>query len=126
MPRKIFKSPEITGMLDRLKMTNNNAMGLFSSMIKASISTSGDQVDLNEFTCSTSTIRRNRKKNRSALYPLVLDEFKENKPPPLNLHWDGKQIANYLTEKEEYEATLVSGAPAYIEGRRLSVSKIKN
>ena len=55
-----------------------------------------------------------------------MDEFKDNKPSHLNLHWDGKQISNYLGEKEEYEAILVSGTPGYIEGKLLSVSKMKD
>ena len=70
-------------MLDRLKMSNNNAMGLFSSMIKASNSMNGEQVDLNDFTCSTNTIRRSRNNNRSVLYQLAMDEFSDNKPPPI-------------------------------------------
>lgn len=35
VPRRIFQSPEVTGMLDRLKMSNNNAMRMFFRMIKA-------------------------------------------------------------------------------------------
>ena len=107
-------------------MSNNNVMGIFSSMLKASTSTSGEQVDLNEFSCSTSTIWRDRNNNRRILFQMAMDEFRDNKPPHLNLHWDGKQITNYLGEKDEYEAILVSGSPSYIEGKLLSVSKMKD
>ena len=93
IPRDIMKSPEVSGMLDRLKMTNNSAMGIFSSLMKGS-TMEGKQVDLNEFTCSTSTLRRSRNNNRSILFELAKEEFSENKPTNLNLHWDGKQISN--------------------------------
>ena len=125
MSRNILKSPEVTGMMDRLKMTNNSAVGIFSAMIRAS-TINGLQADLNEFSCSTSTMRRDRNNNRSFLFQLSMDEFKENKPQYLNLHWDGKQVSNMLGEKDEYEAILVSGAPEYIEGKLLSVSKMKD
>ena len=85
MPRNILKSPEVTGMLDRLKMTSNSAMGIFSTMIKAS-TINGKQPDLNEFTCSTSTLRRTRNNNRSVLFQLSMDEFTDNKHANLNLH----------------------------------------
>ena len=125
IPRDIMKSPEVSGMLDRLKMTNNSAMGIFSSLMKGS-TMEGKQVDLNEFTCSTSTLRRSRNNNRSILFELAKEEFSENKPTNLNLHWDGKQISNFMGEKDEYEAILVSGAPKYMEGKLLSVSKMKD
>ena len=125
VPRNIFASPEVTGMLDRIKMTNNSAMGFFSTMMKAS-TVRGEQADLNEFTCSTSTIRRTRNKNRSVLYQLAMEEFTDNKPKDLNLHWDGKQMRSFLGDLEDYEAILVSGAPGYIEGKLLSVSKMKD
>ena len=125
MPRNILKSPEVTGMLDRLKMTSNSAMGIFSAVIKAS-TINGQQADLNEFTCSTSTLRRTRNDNRGVLFQMSMDEFSDNKPKNLNLHWDGSQVSNMLGEKDEYEAILVSGAPAYIEGKLLAVSKMKD
>ena len=125
MLRNILKSPEVTGMLDRLIMTSNSAMGIFSAVIKAS-TINGQQADLNEFTCSTSTLRRTRNDNRGVLFQMSMDEFSDNKPKNLNLHWDGSQVSNMLGEKDEYEAILVSGAPAYIEGKLLAVSKMKD
>ena len=59
MPRNILKSPEVTAMFDRLKMTSNSAMGIFSTVIKAS-TTNGKRANLNEFSCCTSTLRRTR------------------------------------------------------------------
>ena len=112
-------------MLDRLKVTNRAAMGMFSSLFKTA-SIDGKKASLDEFTCSTSSIYRERNKNRSVLFQLALDEFEEKKPDHLNLHWDGKQISNIIGEKEDYEAILVSGAPSFIEGKLLSVSKMKD
>ena len=72
------------------------------------------------------TITRSRNKNRGVLYQLAQDEFKENMPKHCNIHWDGKQLTSCLGEVQECEAIIVSGSPAYIEGKLLSVAKLKS
>ena len=63
LSHNVFKEPEVTAMLDRTKTTDNEAMGLVSAVLKTG-KINGEQVDLNEFTMSSSTIHKVREKNR--------------------------------------------------------------
>ena len=123
LPRNPWKHPETTAMMDRLKLTPAQAMGFFSSIVKTG-TVNNNQVDLDEFTCSTNTIKRSRNKNRGVLMQLAVEEFQENKPKHCNLHWDGKQLTSCLGDVCECEAIMVSGSPSYIEGKMLSVAKL--
>ena len=56
----------------------------------------------------------------------TIEGFKQNKPRNAALHWDGKLIPDVTGEPQENEAILVSGAPNYLEGKILGVTKLKN
>ena len=53
-----------------------------------------------------------------------MQEFQGNKPKYPALHWDGAMIKDVTGSLQENEASLVSGAPNYIEGKLLSVIKL--
>lgn len=125
LPRNPWNNVETTAMMDRLKMTPAMSMGFFSSIMKTG-TINNNQADLNEFVCSPSTIVRSRNKNRSVLFQIALDEFKENKPEHCNLHYDGKQLTSCLGEVNDFEAILVSGSPSFKEGKLLAVSKLSS
>ena len=54
----------------------------------------------------------------------VMEEFQRNMPERSALHWDGKLIKDATGFLQENEAILVSGAPHYLEGKILCVSKL--
>ena len=123
LPRNPWNNPETTRMMDRLKLTTNQSMGFFCNIMKTG-TIDGKEVDLDEFSCSYTTIWTSRNRNRGILFQLAQEEFQENKPKHSNLHWDGKKIVSFLGDEMECEAILVSGSPHYCEGKLLSVSKL--
>ena len=56
----------------------------------------------------------------------VMLEFQDKKPKFAALHWDGKLMKDVTGTLQEQESILVSGAPHYIEGKLLSVSKLED
>ena len=125
MPKNPFSSPHVTSTMDRLKVSSRTAAGMFAAFMKTG-SSDGQPVDLNDFNMSRSTVESTRKKNRGVLVEMVRDEFEEKKPKYLNIHWDGKLVPNVMGKKEEREAIFVSGAPHYLEGKLLDVSKLES
>ena len=85
LPRNPWENPQTTQMMDRLKLTPNQSLGFFTSIVKTG-TVDGKEVDLNEFTCSRSTVSRNRNKKRKKLLQLAIDEFQESKPKHCNIH----------------------------------------
>ena len=54
----------------------------------------------------------------------AIEEFKLNKPKLAALHWDGAMFKDITGILQEHESILVSGAPHYMEGKILSVTKV--
>ena len=125
LPRKIV-TPNVTAMLDRTQTSNREGMGLISAILKEGKTVDGKPVELSEFALSFNTIKRKRESNREVAKEQIIQEFNDNKPKNVALHWDGKLITNYSDEKCEFEAIVASGAPNYQEGKLLSVSKVKD
>ena len=53
-----------------------------------------------------------------------MEDFNLNKPRYAALHWDGAMFKDVTGTLQEHESILVSGAPHYIEGKILSVTKL--
>ena len=56
----------------------------------------------------------------------AITEFEQKKPDKAALHWDGKLMKDVTGTLQEQESILVSGAPHFIEGKLLSVSKLED
>ena len=95
LPKNPWKNPEVTAMLDRTKITSNQAVGFFSSLMKTG-KVEGKEIDLNNFTLSQSSIERTRNINREKLVDIAKKEFGERKPKHGALHWDGKMMKTVL------------------------------
>ena len=116
MPRKVLASSAVSTMADRLKMSYSATAGIASAILKAGGANLGD------FAVSASTSNRSRKKERAAISKDVKKEFQSKKPVHVTLHWDGKLLENDSTgTKEERQAVLISGTPAYTEGKLLGI-----
>ena len=120
IPRKLFKNPGIVSMIDRTQMSSRNAVGIASALLKAG------GADLTEFSISPRQVHRQRDTARSVLSEMAMTEFKANEPEHLVLHWDSKLIDDAHGTKLERLSVLVSGAPAYIEGKLLGVPSLVN
>ena len=118
LPRNIMASPQVSAALDRTNTTPAQAMHLFSAVLK-SAKKDGESLDLNEVTLSKSTIRRGRQKAREEICRQQYQEFQDNMPEFLAVHWDGKMMKDLSQELREMEAILVSGNPGYNEGKLL-------
>ena len=123
LPRDIMNNNEVCTMLDRTATTTRNAVGIVSSILKSG-KVDGQALDLNEFTLSRTSLDRKRVSIRSVLMEKSMQEFQDNKPKYPALHWDGAMIKDVTGSLQENEASLVSGAPNYIEGKLLSVIKL--
>ena len=55
LPRNPWADPEVTSMLDRNKITDRQAVGIFSALVKSGNS-EGKEVDLDDFTLSQSSV----------------------------------------------------------------------
>lgn len=92
--RKIdFFTLDIISTLDRTQITGRQAMYLISAFMK------GLGLNIDDFNISYSTIRRHRIKFRKEIF----EELKENANLPENItvHWDGKQLPDTKTTKDE-------------------------
>ena len=95
LPRNPWRDPEVTAMLDRTKITSNQAVGFFSSIVRSG-KIERESMDLDEFTLSQASVHRIRDKNRGVLAELARKEFEEQKPKHACLHWDGKMMDTCL------------------------------
>lgn len=111
-------SPQVSAALDRTNTTPGQAMHIISAVLK-SAKKDGESLDLNEVTLSKSTIRRGRQKAREEISKQQVQEFQDNMPEFLAVHWDGKMMKDLSQELKEMEAILVSGDPGYNEGKLL-------
>ena len=118
VPRNIFSDPNVTAMLDRTKCTNRVTTGVVSSVLKAA------GADLNDFSISKDTIKRQRNKKREAIAKDVKIEFEAKKQRFACLHWDGKLIDSVTGSKDEKLAVLISGAPNFVEGKFLGIPSL--
>ena len=123
LPRDIMNSSEVCAMLDRTATTSRKAVGIVSSILKSG-KIDGQAADLSKFTLSRPSLERKRVNNRTVLMEQSMQEFQENKPKYPALHWDGALMQDVTGTLQENESILVSGAPHYIEGKLLSVSKL--
>ena len=123
LPRDILNSPDVVSMLDRTGTSSRKAVGVVSSILKTA-KIDGQQVDLSEFSLSRPGLERKRIHNRSVLKEQEMEEFAKNKPACAAVHFDGKLIQDLTGTLQENLAILVSGAPHYLEGKILSVSKL--
>ena len=123
LPKAPFNDPFVVATLDRLKVTSNQAMGLFGALVKTSM-VEGERGDLNKFVVSSSTLERQRKANREVAANLVKEHFQKTKPLHSALHWDSKFLTDSLGQGWEAEAILVSGAPNWEEGKLLDVAEL--
>ena len=53
-----------------------------------------------------------------------MEQVKQKKPKLAALHWDGAMFMDITGILQEHESILVSGAPHYMEGKILSVTKL--
>ena len=110
-------SLDVTSALDRTNITNRTAMQIFSSVLKTA-KKDGKQVDLNEFVLSTDTIGRRRQENRETISETAKQDFLDNMPERMSLHWDGKMLEDLCGDLKEMEAIIVCGEN-YPEGKLL-------
>ena len=125
LPKDIMNNPGVCAMLDRTGTSIREAVGVVSSILKSGVS-GGKQVDLNQFSLSTSSLFRKRNHNRSVLMEQEMMDFKNKKPVYAALHWDGKLMKDVTGKLQEHESVLVSGSPHYLEGKILCVCKLLN
>ena len=117
LPRDPMASLDITSALDRTNIPNRMAMQIVSSVLKTA-KKDGQQVDLNEFVLSRDTIGRRRQENRDTISKQAKQEFLDNMPTRMSLHWDGKMLQDLGGELKEMEAIIVCGEN-YPEGKLL-------
>ena len=117
LPRDSMASLDITSALDRTNIPNRTAMQIVSSVLKTA-KKDGQQVDLNEFVLSRDTIGRRRQENRDTISKQAKQEFLDNMPARMSLHWDGKMLQDLSGELMEMEAIIVCGEN-YPEGKLL-------
>ena len=108
LPRDPMASLDITSALDHTNINNRTAMQIVSSVLKTA-KKDGQQVDLNEFTLSRDTIGRRRQENRDTISKQAKQQFLDNMPARLSLHWDGKMLQDLSGELKEMEAIIVCG-----------------
>ena len=123
LPTDIMNSPEVCAMLDRTGTTSRKAIGVVSSILKSG-KIDGKDADLSSFSLSRAGLERKRVHNRTVLMEQAIEEFKLNKPKLAALHWDGAMFKDITGILQEHESILVSGAPHYMEGKILSVTKL--
>ena len=63
IPKAPFNDPFVAATLDRLKITSNQAMGIFGALVKTSM-VDGQQAELKQFTVSKRTLERQRDTKR--------------------------------------------------------------
>ena len=120
LPRDLMNSPEMCAMLDRTGTTSRMAIG---EVLKSG-KIDGKEADLSEFSLSSSGLERKRIQNRTVLMRKAMEDFNMKKPKYAALHWDGAMFKDVTGTLQEHEFILVSGAPHYIEGKILSVTKL--
>jgi len=89
-PRKIMESEEICNAADRLCLTDNQTTAIVSAVLRAGGG------DLDDFTISRSSTRRNRMAVRYNLSQQQMANFRGNPPKFGALHWDGKLLKDIL------------------------------
>ena len=89
----------------RTNTSPGQAMHLISAVLE-SVQKDGKSLDLNEVTISESSIRRGREKAREEISKQQYQEFQENMPEFLAVHWDGKMMKDLSNVLNEMEAIL--------------------
>ncbi|KAG0706298.1 hypothetical protein GWK47_024335 [Chionoecetes opilio] len=121
-PRRVMECVDICSTANRPGLSDNQVTALVSATLKAG------GADLDKFVISTSTTRRNRMLIRYHISQEYMAAFSEDPPKYAALHWDGKMLRDVLGSDpgttSETLAVLVSGPPAYPEGKLLGVPVI--
>ena len=121
IPKRVMASSSVCAMADRLKLSHTAVAGITSAVLQSG----GNQLE--EFSVSASTARRGRAVNRTKIATEVKAEFKRTKPKHVTVHWDGKMLENSRTgRRDERLAVLVSGGPAFSDGKLLGVSVLED
>ena len=102
-------------MMDQGRISANMGLGMVAATLKSCKTPEGQDVNLNDFTLSRTSIRKKQAKVREENLQKITESFKADAPPLLSLHWDGKK----LKSSYEAEVILVAGAPDYVEGKIL-------
>merc|ERR1712242_551775 len=77
----------------------------------------GEKVGLAPFKISKNTIRRRRMMHRETLSEKAVNDFKDNMPEHLLIHYDGSRVKSLQNWRPEMEAIIVTGIPIYKEGK---------
>ena len=118
VPKNLINNPEITEVLDRLKISDNAATMLVASFIKAC------QGNIDDFCLSRSSTHRARIANRLQISNEITTDITEAPSDFLALHWDAKLTKDRYGDKHEVLSVLVSGISNYKEGKLLGVQKL--
>ena len=86
IPKRVLTSSSVCAMADRLKLSHRAVAGIASAVLQ-----SGDN-DLEEFSVSASTARRERAVSRTEIAAEAKAEFERTKPRHVTVHWDGKLL----------------------------------
>ena len=94
-------------------------LGMVAATLKLCKTPEGQDVNLNDFTLSRTSIRKKQAKVREENLQKITESFKADAPPLLSLHWDGKKLKSSDGKTYEAKVILVAGAPDYVEGKIL-------
>jgi hypothetical protein len=121
LPRTVMKSPIITNLADRHRLSNRQLAATTAALLKIGGATASDVV------LSESTMKRSRDLNRETEASRIKDKFKfDSKDLALTLHWDEKLMKMASGDNKEQLAILVSGFPLCVEGKLLGAFPIES
>jgi len=113
-------SKELGQVADRCVISNRKQLQIQSRMIVAAGG------DVRDFSLSVSTIRRQRRENRSEVYRLIREKWSETKPSHVIVHWDSKLIQHLTGRSAERIAVLVSGGDELKTPKLLGIPPAEN
>ena len=116
LPRDIITAT-VTENLDRTRESNSAAMQNITSVLLTAVNKDGEKVGLAPFKISKNTIRRRRMMHRETLCEKAVNDFKDNMPEHLLIHYDGSKVKSLQNWRPEMEAIIVTGIPIYKEGK---------
>jgi hypothetical protein len=106
--QNILNSPDVTSALDRINISDRQAVILVGAIGKA------NNADLENSILSRSTVHRRRLIHRQKIRDEVMTEFEEKPKTALVVHWDGKLMINSTSKENSKDhcdriAVVVSG-----------------
>ena len=105
VPRDIFSNHSLVEMMDRGRISANMGLGMVAATLKSCKTPEGQDVNLNDFTLSRTSIRKKQAKVREENLQNITESFKADAPPLLTLHWDGKKLKS--SDGKTYEAEVI-------------------